>query len=193
MIGLTACDGDEESTAKGVDTLVSGSPGAKSTDSPDAAASAAAVDAKRPQLRLDTSLKEQQQLTDAYNACLQAHGVPMNTKRAAAAGTKQAPPLQDPNNPDKYRPAYDACLVKLPLLPPEISPDNPKYDDMMRAEVKCLNTAGDKVKLTFGDDGHVSGWTYLDSDPGLSISAREAIEDKCHKQAFNIPAGSTLS
>ncbi|AWW43253.1 hypothetical protein DN051_42475 (plasmid) [Streptomyces cadmiisoli] len=84
------------------------------------------MEAKRPQLRLDTSDEERARLGDAYNACLEAQGVPMATERAASAGAKQASPVQRLG--PEYDDEFDACLVKLPLQPPETAPDtNPQY------------------------------------------------------------------
>lgn len=190
-LSLTAACGSGDDTEagsdKGVDTLASGSPTDKGPASKDGAHDSA-VDAKRPQLRLDTSEEEEQRLRDAYNACLQSHGVPMNTKRADIAGAKQAAPQQGRADAAKYRPAYDACLVKLPLQPPETRPEsNPDYADDYRAYVKCLQEKGMKIHLVA--DTSVSadglGWAYdKDTTGTLSDSATTEAEQTCSLEAF---------
>ncbi|CAL9517899.1 hypothetical protein SUDANB140_03790 [Streptomyces sp. enrichment culture] len=196
-ISLTAACGSGGDTGadsgKGVDTLESGAPKDKGKDKGKESASKdgggdSAVDAKRPQLRLDTSDEEEQRLRDAYNACLQAHGVPMNTKRAALAGAKQAAPQQGRADAAKYRPAYEACEVKLPLQPPETRPEsNPDYADDYRAYVKCLQKKGMKIHLV--QDTSVSadglGWTY-DEDTTGTLPDSEVLEAdrSCSLEAF---------
>ncbi|GHH85077.1 hypothetical protein GCM10018793_51650 [Streptomyces sulfonofaciens] len=183
--------GGGPSGGKEVDSLAGGSPGAGGARHGAGAgggASSDAVQAKRPQLRLDTSEEESARLTDAYHACLQAHGVPMNTQRAAAAGQKQAWPLVPPGQEDRYRPAYDACLVKLPRQPPETSPrTNPHYADDYRTYVKCLKKHGMKIHMvpdtSVYSDG--LGWTY-DSDATSSLpeSEQPGVERNCTTEAF---------
>ncbi|OIJ95690.1 hypothetical protein BIV24_08525 [Streptomyces colonosanans] len=188
---LTACgggDGAGSSSGKGVDTLQSGAPAGKSTASKGGAHDSA-VDAKRPQLRLDTSLEEEQRLSDAYNACLQAHGVPMNTERAAAAGAKQAAPKVSEKDNSKYQAAYDACLVKLPLRPPETSPEtNAHYADDYRAYVKCLQHRGMKIHLISDTSVYPDGlgWTYDDDTTGSLPESKETEADRaCLLEAFS--------
>lgn len=187
---LTACGspdgtGPEKGTAKGVDTLVTDTPSAK--DRPSPKSSAAAVDDKRPQLRLDTSDEERDRLGDAYNACLQAHGVPMNTERAQAAGKKQAPPLQSPEIGRKYKAAFDACLVKLPRQPPETQPDtNPRYADDYRDYVKCLQKRGMKIHMVPDTSVYPDGlgWTFDGNTAGIPASKEPKAERDCTMEAF---------
>ncbi|MBL1100203.1 hypothetical protein [Streptomyces coffeae] len=191
MMPLAACSSgggvESSSDQKSVDTLASGAPKGKNTASKGGAHDSA-VDAKRPQLRLDTSPEESQRLGDAYNACLQAHGVPMNTKRAALAGAKQAAPLQREADTPKYRGAYKACLVKLPLRPPETRPEtNPDYADDYRAYVKCLQHKGMKIHLV--PDTSVSpdglGWTFDEDTTGtLPESKIDQADRACSLEAF---------
>ncbi|MBU6531024.1 hypothetical protein [Streptomyces mayonensis] len=195
-LSLTAACGSggdtEADSGKGVDTLESGSPKDKDKEKDKESASKdggdSAVDPKRPQLRLDTSEEEKQRLTDAYNACLQAHGVPMNTKRAALAGAKQAAPQQGRADAAKYRPAYEACEVKLPLQPPETRPEsNPDYADDFRVYVKCLQKKGMKIHLI--KDTSVSadglGWTYDEDTTGTLPDSQVLEADRsCSLEAF---------
>ncbi|MFJ9589572.1 hypothetical protein [Streptomyces acidicola] len=190
VMTLAACGsggGTESSSGKSVDSLVSGTPtagGAASKGGTDDSA----VEAKRPQLRLDTSPEEDQRLTDAYNACLQAHGVPMNQERAAAAGAKQAPPKVGEADSPKYRAAYDACLVKLPRQPPETSPEtNPHYADDYRAYVKCLQGRGMKIHLISDTSVSPDGlaWTFDDDTTGsLPESKIDQADRSCSQEAF---------
>lgn len=185
---LAACGGggSADKTDKGVDTLVSAPPGG-SKATPSAGASEAAVNAKRPQLRLDTTPEEAARLGDAYNACLQAHGVPMYTKRAELAGVKQASPVQGPEISKKYRTSFEACLVKLPLQPPETEPGtNPHFADDYRDYVTCLNKKGMKVHMV--PDTSVSpdglGWNFDEDSPNISSADETTIERDCTKAAF---------
>ncbi|MEU5090188.1 hypothetical protein [Streptomyces sp. NPDC021356] len=187
---LTACgggDGSGRGSGRGVDTLQSGAP-TDAKKAPKGGPHDSAVEAERPQLRLDTSLEEDQRLTDAYNACLQAHGVPMNTERAAAAGAKQAAPEVSEKDSSKYQAAYDACLVKLPRRPPETSPEsNAHYADDYRAYVKCLQHRGMKIHLipdtSVYPDG--LGWTYDDDTTGSLPESKATEADRaCSLEAF---------
>ncbi|MBB4795194.1 hypothetical protein [Streptomyces nodosus] len=189
-MSLAAChsgEGVQSSSGKGVDSLVSDAPTGRGTATKGAPRDSA-VENKRPQLRLDTSDEERQRLTDVYNACLQAHGVPMNTERAAAAGAKQAPPKQGEADSPAYQAAYDACLVKLPRQPPETMPEtNPRYADDYRAYVKCLQHRGMKIHLV--SDTSVSpdglGWTYDEDTTGtLSESKATEADRACSLEAF---------
>src|SRR5690606_36368960 len=133
--------GGQESSDSNVASLATPSAGGGAT--PSAASSDAAVEAKRPLLRLDSTEEESQRLWEVYWACLQTQGVPMNTKRVEHPGD-QPPP--DQNVADQYKKQYAACLYKMPLQPVEERPEtNPHYADDYRAYVKCLNAHGLKV------------------------------------------------
>ncbi len=185
---LTACGAGGESGAKaakdGVSTLETGSPAPDGK--PDAAATPK-VDSRRPQLRMDSTEEEIDKLDNAYNACLQAHGVPMNTKRAELAGAKQAWPMQGKEITTKYKSAFDACLVKLPRRPPEQDPAvNPHYTDDYRAYVKCINKSGMRVKMLQDEHGIATGWNYADDNGGngFSEAKKDEIDKTCEKEAF---------
>ncbi|MCW8103323.1 hypothetical protein [Streptomyces tauricus] len=183
LTGCSSSGGDAD--GRSVDSLATGSSGGKGGAA--GTASDSAVDAKRPQLRLDTSEEDEQRLTDAYNACLQAEGVPMAKERAAATGAKQAPPKQGLG--DKYKDSFDACLVKLPRQPPETQPEtNPAYADDFRAYVKCLQGQGMKVHMTPDTSDGPNGltWTYDEKERAGLPEAQEAeAQRKCTVEAFD--------
>ncbi|MFJ6074008.1 hypothetical protein ACIQFU_24745 [Streptomyces sp. NPDC093065] len=190
---LTACaggdgDGDDgsgrTSSDGGVASLVTPSPGGGSRGAdPSARSSAAADEARRPVLRLDSSQEEIDRLWDGYWACLQARGVPMNTGRVEHPG-EQAPPAQDVA--DQYKKQYEACRYKMPLQPVEERPEtNPHYADDYRAYVKCLNSKGLKVHEVFKPDGSPDGWTYDDDFTGAGDSpAFRKTDNDCRLEAF---------
>lgn len=191
-LSLTACGGGggvQVDQGK-VDTLVSQSPtstqeshGTATPRSENSGTKADDTDAKRPQLRLDTSEEESNQLWNAYYACLQAHGVPMNTERAAAAGGQARPLDEGPVKP-KYKSAYDACEVKMPRVPPELDADrNPHYADQFRAQVACMRKKGMKIHVTGTPDSDSFGWTYDDGSGGVSDPSG-TINHTCQMEAF---------
>ncbi|KOV72438.1 MULTISPECIES: hypothetical protein [unclassified Streptomyces] len=179
--GSSSTDGGQKSDS-GIASLATpssdgGKPGAPSS----ARSSTAAVDAKRPQLRLDSSKEEINRFWDTYWACLQAHGVPMNTKRVDHPGG-QAPPLDDQKVTDEYKAQYHACLNKMPLQPVEERPEtNPHYADDFRAYVKCLRSKGFEVHEVFASDGSPDGWTGDDGGGGLP---NEKADNDCRMEAF---------
>lgn len=185
---LTACgagDGDGAKAAKdGVSTLETGSP---APGGESGASASSKTDSRRPQLRMDSSEEERDKLLNAYNACLQAHGVPMNTKRAEMAGAKQAWPMQGEEITKKYKPAFDACLVKLPLQPPELdSAVNPHYTDQYRNFVKCLKGKGAHIHMTLNEHGVANGYTYDDGGKGISEDEETKASKVCEKEAFSV-------
>ncbi|MCB5906507.1 hypothetical protein [Streptomyces pinistramenti] len=184
---LTACGagdgGDAKAGKDGVSTLETGSP---ASDGKPGASESSKTDSRRPQLRMDSSDEERDRLGDAYNACLQAHGVPMNTKRAGMAGAKQAAPMQSMEIAKKYKPAYDACLVKLPLQPPELDSNvNPHYTDQYRVFVKCLKAKGAHIHMTQDEHGVANGYTY-DDDNGMPEAEEFKASKVCQKESFSV-------
>ncbi|GIH21766.1 hypothetical protein Aph01nite_00760 [Acrocarpospora phusangensis] len=175
---LTACGGGtgtEQAAARddGVATLVTQSPvkddgAAEPTPSkkPDA-------ESKRPQLRLDSTEEEIAELRRAYAACLGEHGMPQGDGEVTAAMTKAI---------DKAR---KACEDKMPLLPPEMDPDqNPHYADAVRKQVKCMKEHGFDVSITpaTGSNPNAIGWTY-NSVPGPGVDIGK-IQDDCRAAGF---------
>ncbi|MFG2358788.1 hypothetical protein [Streptomyces sp. NPDC048521] len=193
-VALTACgggdgggtDSGQKASDSGIASLATpSSGGGKSGATSSAQSSTAAIEAKRPQLRLDSSQEEINGLWNAYWACLQAHGVPMNTARVDRPG-RQAPPVDDPKVADQYKAQYHACLYKMPLQPVEERPEtNPHYADDYRAYIGCLKSKGMKVHEVFASDGSPDGWTYDKDVPkdGGSLPT-EKIDHDCRLEAF---------
>ncbi|CDR02787.1 hypothetical protein GCM10022420_062080 [Streptomyces iranensis] len=189
-LALTACGGGSGvKTDKGVDSVNSDAPAAGGKADTDQREGRDDVTADRPQLRLDSSEEERARLNDAYNACLEAKGVPMNHERAQAAGAEQAPPVQDPAVVEKHKAGYDACLVKLPRQPPETEPDtNPRYADDYRAYVKCLNKNGMRVHMVSDTSVSPDGlaWRYDDGkQQRLSEAEQTKVDRSCELEAFS--------
>ncbi|CAM5355087.1 MULTISPECIES: hypothetical protein [Streptomyces] len=187
-VALTACGGgggdgtstdSRQKSDSGIASLATPSSNGGKSGAPSSAQSA--IDAKRPLLRLDSSKEEINRLWDTYWACLQAHGVPMNTKRVDHPGG-QAPPVDDQKVTDQYKAQYHACLDKMPLQPVEERPEtNPHYADDFRDYVKCLRAKGFKVHEVFQSDGSPDGWTG--DDDGGSFPNEKADND-CRLEAF---------
>ncbi|MFF4479552.1 hypothetical protein ACWDHW_13670 [Streptomyces melanosporofaciens] len=189
-LALTACGGGSGvKTDKGVDSIDSQAPAAGGKADTDRRGGKKDVTADRPQLRLDSSQEERDRLGDAYNACLEAHGVPMNHERAKLAGAKQASPVQDPAVVKKHQAGYDACLVKLPRQPPETEPEtNPHFADDYRAYVKCLNKHGMRVHMVSDTSVSPDGlaWRYDDGEQRQLSDAEETKVDRaCELAAFS--------
>ena len=159
---LSAC-GSEKAAAPQVASL----PGSSAATAPGSPTSAPVDQAKRPQLRLDSSDEERDTLWGLYNVCLKEHGHKMLTGRgdahAGAAGPDgevgpDSPDMNDDSTASKK--AEAECAEKLPLQPPEMSADtNPHYADDYRDYVSCLNAHDVAVHAT---DPLGSGWTYND-------------------------------
>lgn len=92
--------------------------------------------ASRPRERLDMTVDELHELTNAYHRCLTDNGFEISTeaKEAAAAGA----------HPDesKRAAAEAACLGKKPLPPWEYDQANPESADFVHAVVQCLRDKG---------------------------------------------------
>ncbi|MEU5780714.1 hypothetical protein [Micromonospora lupini] len=152
---------------------------------PSASASGGAATG-RPQLRLDMTDEEENQLWYTYNVCLRDNGVKENKARAAAAaaaGTGTGIISLDQSGEPKA--AYVACANKLPLQPPELDEEkNPNYVSQWNDYVQCLRGRG--LKIHSLPDG--SGWTYDDgvADPsgGLEGAAYDKAEKECTMEAF---------
>ncbi|GAA4574395.1 hypothetical protein [Planotetraspora kaengkrachanensis] len=177
LLALSACAASGEGRDQGVASLASAVPedGGSGTTTP----TAGAIEAARPQLRLDSTEEEVKRLRFAYWACLETHGVKMDTARVGTSKA-QAPPLQSGPNSHEPAEAYRACLVKMPLMPPELDRDrNPDYVVQHHAYVKCLKAHG--MHVTELPDA--SGWTYADNDQPAE-SVRHKIDKDCKMEVF---------
>lgn len=182
---LSACSvgHDDNATASGkkVVSLVSDAPQTGAGAKGGQADRQSDAEDKRPQLRLDSSDEETDRFWDAYWACLQAHGYPMNTERVAGHGAQQAPPLQ---NVTGHEDAEKACQVKQPRVPIELDSErNPHYADDYRAYVKCLRDHHVMVHAVY-DDGEIDGWTFDDVTQTMPEEQRTKIDKSCRQEAF---------
>ena len=192
---LTGCSGPKavEAQVATLPSTSSASP-APATDAAEGdSESQAPVPAKsagsaRPQMRLDDTDEQRDNLISAWNACLVDHGARYATARdgGVAAGPSGAGSdtrtVADPI-PAKAR---AACRDKVPLMPPELEPElNPHYRDDWRANVKCLREHGYKVHLTQDTSAGPNGltWTY-DEDAGTLPDNAAQIENDCQLTAF---------
>jgi hypothetical protein len=157
---LTGCGGS--GAASGSQPLAVASLPASADPSASAPADAPAPGAQpsntasgRPQIRVDTSAAEVQQLTQAWAQCLKDHGAPFivipgkgNILGLAPGGT--TPPA-----------AYTACEGKQPLFPPSEDPaTNPDYARDWRDEINCVNSYGPENKVV---STTVGTWTFATS------------------------------
>jgi hypothetical protein len=164
----------------------SGTGGSTGGATPSAGTFAGAVDAKRPQLRLDTPENEVSELLHVYSTCLLDHGVPQDTGPGVAGDGPE--PTGGPVAHQKYKAAFDACLVKLPKQPPQTDPNtNAHYADDYRAFVQCLQKGGMKVHevpdTSVNPNGF--GWTFDDnSSDSLTPQQEDELNTTCMVEAF---------
>ncbi|MEV4616700.1 hypothetical protein AB0K43_29520 [Kitasatospora sp. NPDC049258] len=171
LCGLTACGSSSDAGSPA--TVAGGGQGVASLPQPSGAvptagagspAASAGADAGRPQLRLDSTPEESQQLYQAFYSCLAQHGFP-------TYNNKPIDPLT------KHPEAYDACRSKEPLEPPETDPaKNPHYQDNLRTEIACENAKG--LRTSVSPDGLFP--SFDEPMPGNwgDVAAT------CHKEAF---------
>ncbi|KUL31755.1 hypothetical protein [Actinoplanes awajinensis] len=150
-------------------TLVAGCSGAATTDSssgaqattgvasiqqPSAAASATAVSAERPLIRLDASDEEITRAADVFTNCLLTNGLPK------AAVMKGGYTIDPANISDAWGPLSDKVRADLKKncasKQPEFARDrarrlDPAYADHMEAFIKCLNDHDIKAVLQDGE------------------------------------------
>ncbi|MEW2428396.1 hypothetical protein AB0877_10320 [Micromonospora sp. NPDC047644] len=181
VAALAGCGGGgdaDKDTASGTGEVAS-------LTTPSASASATGTTVSgRPQLRLDSTDEEENQLWGLYNICLHDNGVKLNDGRSrpGPVGDGTGLSLDQSGEP---KAAYVACANKLPLQPPELDPDkNPNYVSQWNDYVQCLRGRG--LKIHSLPDG--SGWTYDDgvADPtnGLEGAAMDKVERDCTMEIF---------
>ncbi|MFG1871910.1 hypothetical protein [Micromonospora arborensis] len=182
-VALTGCGGGASSADKGT---ASGTGDVASLTTPSAPASATPAGGAangRPQLRLDTTDEEEQQLWETYKVCLHEHGVQKNEGRSAGVvGPGTGLSLDQSGEP---KAAYVACADKLPLQPPELDREkNPNYASQWNDYVQCLRGHGMKIHSL----PDASGWTYDDgvADPanGLEGPALSKVDKECTMEIF---------
>lgn len=140
----------------------------------------------RPQFRMDDSPQRRSALQIAYNQCLLDHGAKENTGRegAAVAAAPGEDGNGDPVGPLVLEPvpaeASAACLSKLPVMPPELSPaTNPDFHRQSLDYVACMREGGLYVELLSHDN---LDWTYAEGHPVPENSYQ--LEDDCLIEAF---------
>jgi hypothetical protein len=186
LLGCSACDA--KSDAPSVATARSS--GQASTG--DAAGSAAAVDASRPQLRLDSTDEERWALTQTWYRCLRDNGAPMveipPQKVDGTPGAKPGDLLPDTSgtagkfnaNPRTIE-AVKQCAAKEPLEPAELDPRrNPHYAQQWDTMVACMRATGGEVTESKADDGIHNDFTF---SPPKGKEA-DVIVKECQRKAF---------
>jgi hypothetical protein len=174
LLALAACGSSDNSAPPQVAALPSS--GASSANQ----APTTTVTAGRPQERLDDSPQQHEALIHAWDVCLLANGA--TTEGATGvAGDREA--IKEPIP----KQAYDACMSKEPLGPPELDPSlNPNYRQDWLADISCLRSHGVMVHLTQDTSAGPNGlaWTFDDNAPPLP-SNESQIEDQCELSAFS--------
>ena len=174
LITLAACgSGSSDSAAPQVASLPS------SAASSAGQAPATTVTAGRPQERIDDTPQEREALIHAWDVCLLANGA--TTEGATGvAGDRTA--IKEPIP----KQAYNACLSKEPVGPPELDPSlNPNYRQDWLDDISCLRAHGVMVHLTQDTSAGPNGlsWTFDDGSPPLPANEPQ-IEDTCEQTAF---------
>ncbi|MEV6633657.1 hypothetical protein AB0M54_23190 [Actinoplanes sp. NPDC051470] len=156
----TGCDASADTAAPEVATLQTASAATSAVPSP--------VTQERPLIRPDDDPATVDRLTEVWTACLIRQGIPITPQR----------PKVDLSD-ERYRDKAKACESKLPE--PWLDRErrtNPHFEDLMRAEVKCLKDKG--YDVTLGGDPL---YPMYAGGPSESNRAFED-EQECQRQAF---------
>ena len=178
---LAGCSGGSgpavASVASIPNTATAGSSGAGSTTAA-AGSSQASIDARRPQLRVDTTEAEHARLSNIWVDCLHDRGVPIYQKGAGKI-TWRFPQSKPEDNPK----AWAACADKQPRIPAsEDSSRNPHYAEDWHNYVKCLNRNSKVIKVVEGGPGD---WTYANDDGSQAdLEAFDVVDHNCELQVF---------
>jgi hypothetical protein len=120
------------------------------SSTPTSTVSSAAPAAGRPRERLDMTPEEIEQLYDAYNQCVAAHGG--SYKGSGRSGD----PTPRVVSPEEDAAAAAACVDKDPLPPWEYDVSNPESADFVHKMVQCLRGKGvryvDEEPVNPGED-----------------------------------------
>ncbi|MFE7120057.1 hypothetical protein ACFU99_32005 [Streptomyces sp. NPDC057654] len=179
---LTACGGGgddaKDSKADGVASIETGKPGAGAKGGSGDASS----DSGRPQWRLDSTDEEIETLWVRYYGCLKENGVHMTNVRGHELPARPDGKVLTDNSVQEPKAAYTKCKIKMPLMPDVLdSKKNPKYEQQLAADVKCMQDKGMKVALG-GDKG--TEWSFTGKPSGLSNAQENKIEKACELEAF---------
>jgi hypothetical protein len=155
-VTLTLAAGCSGATQTDSSPGAQGTTGVASIQKPSAAASATAVAAERPLIRLDASDEEIKRVSDVFATCLLTNGLPK------AAVMKGGYTIDPANISDTWGPLSDKVRADLKKncasKQPEQARDrarrlDPAYADHMKAFIKCLNDHDIKAVL---EDGELS-------------------------------------
>lgn len=141
VVLLTGCSGggSESDAGAGVSSIAG-----QATHTPP---SQAGADARRPQLRVDTTEAEKARLLTVWGKCLKGQGVPTYEKDGGKLVLTEA-------KPSEYAAQFAACADKEPVYPAALDPQrNPHYADDMREWVACTNEKSPTLKVVQTDDG----------------------------------------
>ncbi|MEV0276409.1 hypothetical protein AB0I22_08510 [Streptomyces sp. NPDC050610] len=179
---LTACGGGGDDAkgdkADGVASIETGKPGAGANNDSGKASS----DSGRPRWRLDSTDEEIVAIWDRYYGCLKENGVRMNSQRGHDLPAGPDGKVLGVGGKKEPKAAYTKCESKMPQAPDVLDrKKNPKFDQMLAAEVKCMQDKGMKVVLG-GDKG--TDWSFTDQSSGLSEAQENKIEKACELEAF---------
>ncbi|MEV0260284.1 hypothetical protein AB0I49_02915 [Streptomyces sp. NPDC050617] len=185
---LTACGGGGDEAkgdkaggaggADGVASIETGKPGAGAKSGSGKASS----DSGRPRWRLDSSDEEIAAIWDRYYGCLKENGVRMNSERGHDLPAGPDGKVLPPGGKEEPKAAYTKCQNKMPQGPDVLDrKKNPKFDQMLAADVKCMQNKGLKVAL--GGE-HGTDWSYTGQTTGLSTAEKDKIEKDCELEAF---------
>ncbi|MGV9211791.1 hypothetical protein ACTFTM_08005 [Micromonospora sp. RB23] len=179
---LGGCGGAKSDDAAGAADVASIATGSATPTSGGSTSGGSATG--RPQLRMDMTEAEEDDLWYTYKVCLRDNGV-REIKERSAAATAEGKRVISLDQSGEPKAAYVACANKLPLQPPEMDEEkNPNYASQYNDYVQCLRGRGLKIHAL--PDG--SGWTYDDgvADPfgGLHGEAYDKAEKECTLESF---------
>lgn len=173
LLALAACGSSDSAQQPQVAALPSSSSNSSVQPPPTTAT------AGRPQERIDDSPQQRDALIHAWDVCLLANGA---TSEGATGVAGDRTPIKEPIP----KQAYDACLSKEPIGPPELDPSlNPDYRQDWLNDISCLRGKGIMVHLTQDTSAGPNGlsWTFDDNAPPLPANQSQ-IEDACEQSAF---------
>lgn len=141
--------------------------------------SKASTDARRPQLRVDTTEAEKARLLTVWGKCLKGQGVPTYEKDGGKLVLTKA-------KPSEYAAQFAACADKEPVYPAALDPQrNPHYADDMREWVACINEKSPTLKVVQTDDGPRPADDSAYNNAGDEAQKQFAkVQQNCQYEAF---------
>ncbi|MET0496109.1 MAG: hypothetical protein ABW000_23530 [Actinoplanes sp.] len=173
VLSLTLVAGCSGATKTDSPSGAQGTTGVASIQKPSAAASAKAVAAERPLIRLDASEEERTRLRNAFTNCLVDNGMP---KRFSMKAGVDADPEVLGVSAEVMSDIKKNCASKEPEeAMARAKRLDPAYADHLDATIKCLNDHGVKAVVQDG------GPALVDGLPGES---KAHWLDDCEQEAF---------